>query len=160
MAVSAMTGIVPAVVPSTPLVAAHGPGQAAGTRRGPLPLPTFTDRRSRQTVYALPAIDCNGRLADQAIVRMMGWKPGTRYAIQEQGGLLLVDANPWGVFTVTRQGHLYIPAIVRRRCAISPADRLLIAAEPDERRLVIHPPAALDVMIADRHRNVLGGDAT
>ncbi|MEV6930175.1 AbrB/MazE/SpoVT family DNA-binding domain-containing protein [Dactylosporangium sp. NPDC051485] len=155
-----MTSIVPALVPASPADAASG--QAASRRpvRGPLPLPTFADRRTRQTVYALPAIDCNGRLADQAIVRVMGWKPGTRYAIQEHGGLLVVDANPRGVFTVTRQGHLYIPAVVRRRCAISPADRLLIAAEPEERRLVIHPPAALDVMIGDRHRAVLGGDAT
>src|SRR5688500_16444409 len=113
-----MTIIVPAVVPTSIANAASGQGATRRPVRGPLPLPTFTDRRTRKTVYALPAIDCNGRLADQAIVRVMGWKPGTRYAIQEQGGLLLVDADPRGVFTVTRQGHLYIPAVVRRRCAI------------------------------------------
>ncbi|GAA2351578.1 AbrB/MazE/SpoVT family DNA-binding domain-containing protein [Dactylosporangium salmoneum] len=155
-----MTSTVPAVVPSSFATAASGQAATRRPASGPLPLPAFTDRRTRRTVYALPAIDCNGRLADQAIVRVMGWKPGTRYAIQEQSGLLLVDANPRGVFAVTRQGHLYIPAVVRRRCAISPADRLLIAAEPGERRLVIHPPAAIDAMIADRHRHVLDGDAT
>ncbi|MEV8515353.1 transposase [Dactylosporangium sp. NPDC051484] len=35
-----------------------------------MPLPTFTVRRTRRTVYALPTIDCNGRLAEEAIVRM------------------------------------------------------------------------------------------
>jgi bifunctional DNA-binding transcriptional regulator/antitoxin component of YhaV-PrlF toxin-antitoxin module len=64
------------------------------------------------------------------------------------------------VFAITRRGHIYIPAVVRRRCAISAADRLLIAAEPAERRLVIHPPAAIDAMIASHHGSVLGGDAT
>ncbi|MEU7873145.1 hypothetical protein [Dactylosporangium sp. NPDC049140] len=154
-----MTSLVPAVVPASVTNATSGHAAMRRPVRGPLPLPTFTDRRTRRTVYALPAIDCNGRLADQAIVRVMGWRPGTRYAIQEHDGLLLVDASPRGVFAVTRQGHLYIPSVVRRRCAISPADRLLIAAEPAERRLVIHPPAAIDAMIADRHRAVLGGDA-
>jgi hypothetical protein len=155
-----MTSIVPAVVPTVPAGAPNGQLATRRPVRGPLPLPTFIDRRTRQTVYALAAIDCNGRLADHAIVRAMGWKPGTRYTIQEYGGLLLLDADHRGVFTVTRQGHLYIPAAVRRRCAIAPADRLLIAAEPAQRRMVIHPPAAIDMMIADRHRAVLGGDAT
>jgi hypothetical protein len=155
-----MTSMVPAVVPASLPNAASGQATTRRPVNGPLPLPAFTDRRTRRTVYALPAIDCNGRLADQAIVRVMGWQPGTRYAIQEHGGLLLVDASPRGVYTITRQGHLYIPAVARRRCAISPADRLLVAAEPAERGLVIHPPAAIDAMIADRHRSVLGGDAT
>ena len=66
-------------------------------------------------------------------------------------------AHPRGVFTVTRQGHPYIPAVVRRRCAIAPADRLLIAAEPTERRLVIHPPAALDVRASPGYIAVLAG---
>ncbi|GAB3853245.1 hypothetical protein GCM10027610_082870 [Dactylosporangium cerinum] len=70
-----------------------------------------------------------------------------------------MDADPRGVYAITRQGHLYIPAVVRRRCAIAAADRLLIAAEPTERRLIIHPPAAIDAMITDRHNAVLDGDA-
>ncbi|MFB9178170.1 AbrB/MazE/SpoVT family DNA-binding domain-containing protein [Dactylosporangium sucinum] len=121
-------------------------------------MPTFTDRRVRHTVYALSAIDHNGRLADQAVVRAMSWAPGTRYTIQEHRGLLIVDADRQGVFAVTRQGHLYTPAVVRRRCAVATGDRLLIAAEPAEGRLVIHPPAAIDAMIAEYHACVLGGD--
>src|SRR5689334_11813454 len=108
-----MTSTVPAVVPSSLTNAASAQGATKQAARGPLPLPTFTVRRTRRTVYAMAAIDYNGRLADQAIVRVMGWEPGTRYTIQEHGGLLLVDANPRGVFAVTRQGHLYIPAVVR-----------------------------------------------
>ncbi|WP_426504350.1 hypothetical protein ACPPVO_43200 [Dactylosporangium sp. McL0621] len=136
-----MTSTVPAVVPTSAENVASRQGTAKRALRGPLPLATFTDRRTRRTVYALPAIDCNGRLADQAIVRVMGWEPGTRYAIQEHGGLLLVDANPRGVFAVTRQGHLYIPAVVRRRCAISPAARRCRASR-----------AAAGDSSADRHR--------
>jgi hypothetical protein len=77
-AVPSMTSMMPAVVPASLPTAASRQAATRRPVRGPLPLPAFTDRRTRRTVYALPAIDCNGRLADQAIVRVMGWKPGRK----------------------------------------------------------------------------------
>ncbi|MFB9448713.1 AbrB/MazE/SpoVT family DNA-binding domain-containing protein [Dactylosporangium vinaceum] len=154
-----MTSIVPALIPASPGPAADSQTIPGRTSRGPLPLATFADERTRSTLYALPAIDINGRLADQTIVRSMGWEPGTRYAIKEHGGLLLVEGTAHGIFSITRRGHLYIPAVVRRRFAIAASDRLFVAADPAERRIVIHPPAAVDAMITERHRLVLGGAA-
>jgi hypothetical protein len=46
----------------------------------------------------------------------LGWQPGTRLEIRESHGLVLVTASDHGVFSMTRQGHLRLPATVRRWC--------------------------------------------
>jgi hypothetical protein len=88
----------------------------------------------------------------------MSWSSRTRLDIREQGGLLLVTASPQGVFSLTGQGHLRLPTTVRRWCGLSTGDRVLLAAEPGDGRLVVHPPAALDAMVAWLHEAALGGD--
>jgi bifunctional DNA-binding transcriptional regulator/antitoxin component of YhaV-PrlF toxin-antitoxin module len=60
---------------------------------------------------------------------------------------------------VTPRGHLRLPAPVRHWCGLTPGSRVLLVAEPDESRLVIHPPTSLDEMIARHYADVLGGDA-
>jgi len=39
-----------------------------------------------------------------------------------------------------------------------PGDRVLLAAHPERDLLIVHPPAALDDLLAQRHTEVLGGD--
>ena len=72
---------------------------------------------------------------------------------------MLVVKDRQGVFRLTGQGHLRLPATVRHWCALLPGDRVLLAANPGQGRLVVHPPAALDAMITQFHACVLGGDA-
>ncbi|MFZ0120176.1 MAG: AbrB/MazE/SpoVT family DNA-binding domain-containing protein, partial [Pseudonocardiaceae bacterium] len=88
----------------------------------------------------------------------LGWTPGTRLDIRQIQGLLIIRADTHGVFSVTAQGHLRLPATVRHGCGLHPGDRVLLAADPDRDLLVVHPPAALDDLLAPRHARLLDGD--
>jgi len=131
---------------------------SASSRRA-LPVARLGPLRARSTVYGLATIDCNGRLAETTVIRALGWAPGTRLDIHERGGLVLVVADRQGVFHMTGQGHVRLPATVRHWCALVPGDRVLLAADPDQGRLVVHPPAVLDAMIAQFHASALVGGA-
>ncbi|MBB5157586.1 AbrB/MazE/SpoVT family DNA-binding domain-containing protein [Saccharopolyspora phatthalungensis] len=158
-----MTGpVIKPVVPST--TRARQDGQSAVgqhgtvTARRTLPLPAVPEPRDRGVVYGLAAVDARGRVADQAVLRALGWTPGTRLAIRETRGLLITRTDPHGVFSVTTQGHLRLPAPVRHCCGLLPGDRVLLTAEPAHGTLVVHPPAVLDDMIAHCHSTRLDGD--
>jgi len=123
-----------------------------------LPVARLASSRVRSTVYGLATIDCNGRVAETTVINALGWVPGTRLDIRESAGLVLVAASPQGVFSTTGQGHLRLPATVRHWCGLVAGDRVLLAAEPAQARLVVHPPTALDDMISQFHATVLGGE--
>jgi hypothetical protein len=149
--------IKPVVIPATPF-GRNGRTTGLPANRRPLPLPPVPTPRTNTAVYGLAAVDRRGRIADHAIVHALGWHPGTRLDIRETRGLLLIHADPHGVFSVTNQGHLRLPAPVRHHCCLVPGDRVLLAAHPDRDLLVLHPPAALDDMLAQRHAALLGGE--
>jgi bifunctional DNA-binding transcriptional regulator/antitoxin component of YhaV-PrlF toxin-antitoxin module len=109
-------------------------------------------------VYGLAAVDCRGRVADHTIVTALGWAPGTRVNIRESQGLLVIRPDAHGVFSVTKQGHLRLPAPVRHCCGLVPGDRVLLAADPQRGLLVVYPPAALDDVLTPRHAELLDGD--
>ena len=129
---------------------------AGAQRRRALPVPTVPTPRTNATVYGMAPLDCHGRIADHTVQRTLGWTPGARLAIRETDGLLIIHADPHGVFRVTSQGHLRLPAQIRHCCGLITGDRVLLAANPTHDRLVIYPPAALDAMTA-RHDG-LGGE--
>ncbi|MET7423646.1 AbrB/MazE/SpoVT family DNA-binding domain-containing protein [Dactylosporangium sp. NPDC005555] len=114
-------------------------------------------RRTRSTVYGLAAVDNRGRIADGALFRALGWPPGTRLEVKAHLGLVLVRSDQQGVLSINRLGHLQLPVAVRRWCDLAPGDKVLLAAEPDQQLLVIHPPTTLDAMITQAHAT-LGGD--
>jgi hypothetical protein len=109
-------------------------------------------------VYGLAVAAGHGRVADRAILRALRWPPGTRLDIRESHGLVLVLADPRGVFSVSGQGQLHLPATVRHWTRLSPGDRVLLVADPVDGLLVVHPPAMLDVMVAEVHATALRGD--
>jgi hypothetical protein len=156
-----MTGAVikPLVFPALP-DGGRPTGAPAGpqTGRRTLPLPVVPTPRSSSVVYGLAAVDCRGRVADHAIIAALSWLPGTRLDIHESRGLLLVRPDAHGVFSVTNQGHLRLPAAVRHCCGLLPGDRVLLAADPARDVLIVHPPAVLDDLLAARHSELLGGD--
>jgi hypothetical protein len=125
-----------------------------------LPLPELARSRDRSTVYGLATLDDRGRIADRVLVGSLGWVPGTRLDIREAGGLVLVRADRGALFAVTQQGHVRLPAVVRHRCGLAAGDRVLLAADPAQGLMVVHPPAALDAIVDQVHAAVLGGDAT
>jgi bifunctional DNA-binding transcriptional regulator/antitoxin component of YhaV-PrlF toxin-antitoxin module len=105
-------------------------------------------------------VDDRGRIADYAIVRALGWRAGTRLDIRVIGGLIVVTAGDAGAWSVTNLGHVRLPVAVRRCCGVEPGDRVLLAAEPAEGVLAVHPPTVMDTMLARFHAQVMAGDAT
>jgi hypothetical protein len=53
---------------------------------------------------------------------------------------------------------VHLPAAARHACCIAPGDRILLAAEPDDRVLLVHPLATVDAMVAHFHDQVKAGD--
>ncbi|MFI7509888.1 AbrB/MazE/SpoVT family DNA-binding domain-containing protein [Micromonospora aurantiaca] len=106
----------------------------------------------------MAAIDVSGRIADRLIVHALGWTTETRLHIYEDAGLIVVRLSPHGVFTLTGQLHLHLPAAVRKWCGLKAGERVLLAADAAAGVLVVHPPAALDQMIVQAHTLALGGD--
>ncbi|WP_346115980.1 AbrB/MazE/SpoVT family DNA-binding domain-containing protein [Micromonospora coerulea] len=122
-----------------------------------MPLPVLPSPRAGTLVYGLAAIDNSGRIADRTVIRALGWGPGTRLHIREGSGVIVVWLDRQDVLTVTGQGHLHLPAAVRHWCGLTAGDRVLLAANPADGLLVLHPPAALDAMVVAVHADVLGG---
>ncbi len=122
-------------------------------------MPRLAPLHDGSMVCGTATIDCNGRVAEATVISALRWAPGTRLNIRESVGLVLVTADQQGVFRTTGQGHLRLPATVRHWCSLSAGDRVLLAADPERGLLVVHPPAALDTMIAQFHACLLGGDA-
>jgi hypothetical protein len=124
----------------------------------PLPLPTVPTPRAGAAVYGMAAVDSRGRVADRAVFAALGWVAGTPLAISVTDGTLVIGTDPCGVFGMTSQGHLRLPAHVRHCCELGSGDRVLLAAYPDLNVLLVHPPTVLDLLLADRHATLLGGD--
>jgi hypothetical protein len=61
------------------------------------------------------------------------------------------------VFIMTSRRYLRLPATVRQWCALAAGDRVLLAADPAQGPLVVHPPTVLDAMITQLHTRVLRG---
>ena len=151
--------IKPVILPATPL-RQDGHASERQPARRTLPLPSLPTSRTATAVYGLAAVDRRGRIADQAILSALGWQPGTRLDIHETRGLLLIRADEHGLFSVTNQGHLRLPAAIRHHCGLVPGDRVLLVADLDRQMVIVHPPAALDDLLARHHAELLGGEPT
>jgi hypothetical protein len=142
----------PVVKPVIPAdVAAPAPPRAGS----PLPLAGFSVPDAGPMVAAVVTMDRDGRVADAAVLAALGWPVGTHLDIRISGGLILVSADPHGVFRLARAGQIRIPAAARHRCGLMPGNRLLVTA--DAGRLVVHPPAHVARMVADFHAAVFDG---
>ncbi|MEV0326976.1 AbrB/MazE/SpoVT family DNA-binding domain-containing protein [Micromonospora echinospora] len=109
-------------------------------------------------MYRLASVDSSGRIRDRAIIGALGWEPGARLDIRYGAGAIVVRRDSQGVFTVTGQGHLVLPASVRHWCGLGAGERVLLTAGPAANLLVVYPPSVLDEMVAHAERAVLGGD--
>ncbi|UQS24830.1 AbrB/MazE/SpoVT family DNA-binding domain-containing protein [Amycolatopsis thermalba] len=154
-----MTGaVIKPVIPATPSPRDGHAAVGIRTARRTLPLPAMAAPRTSDVVYGMAAVDCRGRVADRTVLTALSWAPGDRLDIREAHGLLLVRRDDHGVFGVTKQGHLRLPATVRHRCGLVPGDRVLLVTDSKRGLLIVHPPAALDDLLAHRHTEVLDGD--
>jgi hypothetical protein len=150
---AAVSAIVPPV--AVPARSGGSPEHAASPGRRPLPMPRLPAVAARPGVYGVATVDQNGRVADTTVIGALRWGPGTRLTICERGGLVLAACDPDGRCAVDGQGHLRLPAPIRHWCGLTAGERLLLAADPERGLLVMHPPAALHVMITQVHAAVL-----
>jgi hypothetical protein len=131
-----------------------GPAAQVAQHRlpGGLPLPRLVGpARETSAYYTVTTVDGRGRLADGSPLRVLQWGPGLRLKLMVTLGALVVAAHPDGRETVTRQGHLRLPADLRHSWRLNPADRLLVAAHPHQGLLVVYTMPALDAMVSSYH---------
>jgi hypothetical protein len=63
-----------------------------------------------------------------------------------------------GAESITRQGHLRLPAHIRHTCRLNPGDRLLTAAAPRPGVLVIYTMPLLEWILAQHHAAAPSGE--
>jgi bifunctional DNA-binding transcriptional regulator/antitoxin component of YhaV-PrlF toxin-antitoxin module len=118
--------------------------------------------RTRSWRYAVAAVDDRGRVIAAPLLRALGWSPGTPITVGDVGGLLVVttaDGRPaLAPCRVTSAGDLRLAAPVRHWYGLSAGSRVLLIADPDHGRLVIHSPARLDAMLVREYAGAFGGE--
>lgn len=107
--------------------------------------------RGNSTYYTVTAIDVWGRLADRSPLLALDWQPGLSIAMSVTQGAVVVVSRRDGRHTITRQGHLRLPASVRHVCRLKAGDRLLLAACPDRDLLIAYSMSALNAMVFSYH---------
>jgi hypothetical protein len=101
--------------------------------------------------FTVTTIDNRGRLADRSPLRILGWLPLSRVSISTVKGKLIVVTRSDGPDSITRQGHLRLPAPIRHTCRLEPSAQLLVAAFPDRGLLAAYSGSALDAMVLAYH---------
>ena len=79
------------------------------------------------------------------------------WARHRPGVLLVTDGEPGG-HAIARNGQLSIPADIRRAIRLRKGDRVLLAAHPDQRRLIIVCQVALADLVAEIRDRIDGGE--
>ncbi|RAS59012.1 hypothetical protein C8D87_11665 [Lentzea atacamensis] len=137
-----------------PIVPGTAPGNTTGvaTRAVGQPLPLIAVLVSRpprlsNILYSVATLDDRGRVADRQMTAALNWTAATRLSIREHDGLLAVTADPHGVFKLTKQGHVRLPADARRAGHLRSGDRVLLAAQLDHQTITVVPPVALDELL-------------
>jgi hypothetical protein len=117
-----------------------------------LPLAPLLPPMPAPSLYcALTPIDDRGRLADRSPIRALGWPPGQAITISVVQETVIVVSQPTGAESITRQGHLRLPARVRHICRLTSGDRLLMAAAPGPGILVGYTMPSLESILLTHH---------
>ncbi|MFD9735687.1 hypothetical protein [Umezawaea sp. NPDC059074] len=129
--------------------------EALPPRQGGMPVATLLGQVEESSVhYVVTTIDNKGRLADQSPLRALGWLPEAAISIAAARGAMVLVTRNNGPDTVTRQGHLRLPAPVRHSCRIKTGARLLVAALPEQDMLLIYPSSTVDAALLAYHQSL------
>jgi len=132
-----------------------GPEDTAG-----LPVARLEGKRrpARYRYFVATTVDSRGRLADRAPVKALGWTPGMSVTISVDPTTAVIVVRRSGPSAITRQGHVRLPAPVRRRCYLSAGQRLLVVAVPEHDLLLLYTAIAVEQMLSDYHLALSGGE--
>lgn len=125
---------------------------AIGSRLAPM-----RGRREGIGVYAVQAIDGDGRVRARVVVDALGWVSSDLLRWSVFDGLICVS-RPGDRLGITRAGCLRLPAQHRRATRLVAGDRVLLAAHLGRGVLIIVPPGELDAIAGDRLAAVAGAD--
>lgn len=128
---------------------------------GRFPLPALVGHEAvgASLVCGVGSVDARGRVSDRAVVRRLGWQIGTRLQLRIVSGSVIIHARDDGLFTLTGQGYVRLPAPARHRCALHGGDKVLLAAEPQQNTLVIHTMPTVAAAFRELHERLWTGDA-
>lgn len=123
----------------------------------PVPLaavlrPALSDQSFR---YAIARVDDSGRIAVAQTLHHLGWTPGDRLTISTMRDVVVIQRRSDGLHAVPEKRSLVIPASARRVCGIRVGDSVMVATAAEFDVALVHPPAALDKMMALYHSDVI-----
>jgi hypothetical protein len=104
-------------------------------------------RREPQWLCSVRLVDAKGRVIDRALLPALGWNPGLELGWTLESHAVAVGRFGNPELWITAAGELRLPARFRRKVAIQPGDRILLAANPAEDRLLMFSPTAVDTMV-------------
>ena len=138
--------------------AAQRRGYSTAPGRQNIALPKLPKRRSCANAYDYAAVDKCGRIVAPNAIAALGWQPGMLLSVSELGGLILFKGDGHTNSRLTRRGHLKVPFPIVRWYGLESGARMFVVAEPNDVRIVIHPPLAIDAMVAWAHGAAFGGE--
>jgi hypothetical protein len=136
---------VPLIAPLIPPSAARAVGGRTGpARRLPLAavpeVPTVPD----DVRYGFGRMDEWGRVADRAVIQVLGWQRGDQLTLTGSAGIVIARRDPDGLVAMPGKPYLAIPAALRRRCGLRAGDLVLLAAFPSEDALTAYAFGVVD----------------
>ena len=136
----------PLIAPLIPPRARPGTGarQAASARRLPMAAAPQVPVVPDDVVYRFGRMDESGRVADRAMISVLGWQTGDRLTLTASAGVVIARRDPGGMVTMPAKPYLVIPAALRRRCGLRPGDRVLLAVFPAQDALAAYSFAVVD----------------
>ena len=135
------------VIPSSGVSPSRQRGGFAAGRPLPLAHPETVPSVPGDVVYGIGRIDTSGRIADRTVTSALGWCGGDRLTLTADAGVITARRDPAGMITLPGRAYITIPAALRRRCGLSPGDRVLLAAAPGEDTLTAYSLAVVDQAI-------------
>jgi bifunctional DNA-binding transcriptional regulator/antitoxin component of YhaV-PrlF toxin-antitoxin module len=123
----------------------------------PLALPLLRTASPGSLYFGTARMDSSGRVHDRSAVAVLGWLPGDRLMITVVETSVVYQRRAEGVFAMTAKPYVVVPAPVRARCGLLAGSRVLVAVDPGQDALVVHPAAAVAAMLSHFHAQLAGG---
>lgn len=101
--------------------------------------------------YDIARVDSSGRFSMRSLLRALDWHAGDRIAMAVLPEMILFHRSDDGIYQVSQQSNLAIPAAARTRHSIKAGDQVLLAGATTRGLLVIQPLAVLDKMMTTYH---------